>query len=164
MNFTIESSGNEPLPQEAMRRIVEAVDTYRGHDQVFVVFQARHPFEIDSVHLTQAGAEGRVGAASNLSYIGPIGPLDGSPAVVIKKKVGCLLGPVRGAVRTVVLLDAQDQEVARYTVSRDRTRDANSDIEALFFTASGIDKFVIPYLTRVFGVEYAAARRKEWIR
>jgi hypothetical protein len=31
-------------------------------------------------------------------------------------------------------------------------------------TASGIDKFMIPFLTRMFGVEYAAAKRREWIK
>jgi hypothetical protein len=42
--------------------------------------------------------------------------------------------------------------------------DPQNDIEALFFTQSSIDKYAIPYVTRVYGVDYAAERRREWIK
>ena len=61
--------------------------------------------------------------------------------------------------------NSNGEAVAEFTVNADgRTPKPESDIEAVFLTPAGIDKFMIPYLTRVFGVEYAAARRREWIR
>ena len=51
MGYVIQSSGGT-LPQEAMRSIVEAVDTWRGQAAAFVVFQNKAPYEIDSVHRT----------------------------------------------------------------------------------------------------------------
>jgi len=64
-----------------------------------------------------------------------------------------------------VLRDANDVDVEQLTVNDGSSLpDRDSDIEAIFLTVSGIDKFMIPYLTRVFGAEYAAAKRKEWIQ
>ena len=42
--------------------------------------------------------------------------------------------------------------------------DPQGELEALMFTASSVDKYAIPYLSRVLGVEYAAAQRKEWLK
>lgn len=153
-----------PLPQEAMRRIVEAVDTYRGQSQVFVVFSASPPYEVVSVHLTPPEAAAATAAGSGLSYFGPVAPRPKPSSLIqIKKKVGCLPLALPGTAATVVLLDHSGAEVDRLTVN-DGTRAPNpADIEALFLTASGIDKFLIPFLSRMFDPAYAAARRQVWI-
>ncbi len=83
----------------------------------------------------------------------------------VRKTTGCGLVAVSQPVATVVLRDASGNEVAHFTVNVDGSLpNPESDIEALFLTASGIDKFMIPYLERVFGADYAAARRREWIK
>jgi hypothetical protein len=165
MDFLIESSRDVTLPQEAMRRIVEAVDGYRGQNQVFVVFQDREPYEVDSVHLNQQQAQARARGGAGLSYLGPIAPLPATRVDIVAKKTGCLCVPIRDAVSKVVLLGSREEEVRQFSVTgQGRNVNPDTDIEALFLNSSGIDKFLVPYLTRVFGADYATARRREWIR
>jgi hypothetical protein len=164
MGYVIQSSGGT-LPQEAMRSIVEAVDTWRGQAAAFVVFQNKAPYEIDSVHRTldeaRAVADGRPG----LDYFGPVAPRDNIQLpIIIAKVTGCGLLAINRAVSRIVLFE-QNREVRQFTVTgRGAVPNPASDVEAIFVTASGIDKFMIPFLTRMFGVEYAAAKRREWIK
>ncbi len=166
MAFVIQNSTGRPLPQDAMRSIVEAVDTWRGHGEAFVVFRGQSPYEIVSVHPTSDAAQATVTAGSGLDYFGPVAPRRAAESYVkVLKTTGCGLRPVAASVSTVVLRDANGVDVEQFTVNDgSRLPDRDSDIEAIFLTVSGIDKFMIPYLTRVFGAEYAAAKRKEWIQ
>jgi hypothetical protein len=83
----------------------------------------------------------------------------------IVKPQGCGLIVLPHPASSVVLRSPSNTEVAQFTVNLDASPpNPDSDIEAVFLTPAGIDKFMIPYLTRVFGAEYAAARRREWIR
>ena len=164
MAFVIGSSPDGSLPQEAMRVIVEAVDTWRGQTQAFAVFKDSPPYEVLSLHPTEAAARDAAGAPGR-SYFGPVAPRPAaaSPKTVYKK-VGCAMSVVSQTVSSVSLLDAGGNEVRRFTVNLGgRAPDSENDIEALFLTPSGIDKFAIPYLTRVFGAGYAASKRGEWI-
>lgn len=165
MGFVVQSSTGGSLPQEAMRSIVEAVDTWRGQAEAFVVFHDRSPYEIVSVHPTDAAARTAVQAREGLRYFGPVVPRSKARSFSpIVKPQGCGLKALPEVVSTVALRNA-DKVVAEFTVNADgRTPKPESDIEAVFLTPAGIDKFMIPYLTRVFGAEYAAARRREWIR
>lgn len=166
MDFLVKSSTGVPLPQEALRSIVEAVDTWRGQTEAFVVFHNRPPYEIASVHPTDAAARTAARAEQELSYFGPVAPRPKPrPLGPVAKTTGCGLMKLSQPVSKVVLLNASDNEVGRLTVNVDgRHPNPESDVEAVFLTASGIDKFMIPYLTRVFGAEYALARRREWIK
>jgi hypothetical protein len=163
MEFVIGSSPGGSLPQEAMRAIVEAVDTWRGQTQAFAVFENSAPYEVVSLHSTEAEARNAAGAGR--SYFGPVTPRPAAASSkTVYKKVGCALQVVSQPVSSVSLLDAGGNEVKRFTVNLGgRAPDSENDIEALFVTPSGIDKFVIPYLTRVFGTGYAASKRGEWI-
>jgi hypothetical protein len=163
MEFVIGSSPDGSLPQEAMRAIVEAVDTWRGQTQAFAVFEDNAPYHVVSLHSTEAAA--REAAGTGRSYFGPVTPRPpASSAKTIAKKVGCAMSVVTQPVSSVVLLDAAGNEVKRYTVNLGgRPPDSQNDLEALFVTPSGIDKFAIPYLTRVYGAGYAATKRGEWI-
>ena len=165
MAFDIESSGAGPLPQEAMRRIVEAVDGWRGRDEAFVVLQAAEPYEVQSVHATAAAARTAVGDDPALTYFGPVVPRNAATAFKAPvKTIGCIFLTHETIPAFVVFLDADDNELARYTVNALGQRaPIATDIEAAFLTPSGVDKFVMPYLTRVFGPEYAAAKREEYI-
>jgi hypothetical protein len=166
MAFVIQNSTGGPLPQDAMRSIVEAVDTWRGQNVAFVVFRDQPPYEIVSVHATDDAARTAATAGSGLNYFGPVAPRSQARSYVkILKTTGCGLRPVAASVSKIVLRDADDVDVEQLTVNDGSTLpDRESDIEAIFLTVSGIDKFMIPYLTRVFGAEYAAAKRKEWIQ
>jgi hypothetical protein len=148
-----------------MRVIVEAVDTWRGQTQAFAVFENSAPYHVVSLHPTEAAARDAAESEPGLSYFGPVSPRPAaaSPKTVYKK-IGCALKVVSETVSSVSLLDAGGNEVERFTVNLgDRAPDPENDIEALFLTPSGIDKFVIPYLTRVYGAGYAASKRGEWI-
>ena len=167
MGFVVNSSTGGSLPQDAMRSIVEAVDTWRGQAEAFVVFQNKSPYEIVSVHPTEEAAQTAVSAKQGLNYFGPVAPKPRVPSFhPVPKPNGCNRPrPVKDTVSTVVLRNASDIEVARFTVNIDGSLpNPESDIEALFLTVAGLDKFMIPYLTRVFGAEYAAASRREWVK
>jgi hypothetical protein len=164
MSYVIQSSSGT-LPQEAMRTIVEAVDTWRGQQEAFVVFQNRAPYEIVSVHRTldeaRTAADGRPG----LNYFGPVAPRANLELpIIIAKVTGCGLMAINHPVSRIVLYDG-NREIRQFTVTAPGTvPNPESDVEAIFVTASGIDKFMIPFLTRMFGAEYAAAKRREWIK
>ena len=165
MAFLIGSSPDGSLPQEAMRVIVEAVDTWRGQTQAFAVFENTAPYHVVSLHPTEAAARDAAESEPGLSYFGPVSPRPAaaSPKTVYKK-IGCALKVVSETVSSVSLLDAGGNEVKRFTVNLGgRPPDSENDIEALFLTPSGIDKFAIPYLTRVYGAAHAADKRQEWI-
>jgi hypothetical protein len=166
MGFIVESTTGDSLPQEAMRSIVEAVETWRGQAEAFVVFKDRPPHEIVSVHPTQPAAQAAVNAGHGLSCFGPVAPTTKVRSFSqIVKPQGCGLIVLPHPASSVVLRSPSNTEVAQFTVNLDASPpNPDSDIEAVFLTPAGIDKFMIPYLTRVFGAEYVAARRREWIR
>jgi hypothetical protein len=165
MAFVIDSSGGRPLSQQAMRRLVEVVDGYRGQPQVFVVFRDSFPYQAVSVHTTLGAARESAKAEPGRSFLGPVAPRPAPTTFyAIRKKVGTTFEALPRTLATVVLLDANDAELDRFPVNfEDRLPDPDTDIEALLFTPSSIDKYAIPYLTRVFGAEYAAAQRRKWI-
>jgi hypothetical protein len=165
MEFLTDSSGGGPLAQQAMRRLVEVVDAYRGQAQVFVVYRDNFPYQAVSVHTTLAAARDAANAEPGRSYLGPVAPRAAPTTFyAIRKKVGTTFEALPPTLATVVLLDADGAELQRFPVNfEDRLPDPDADIEALLFTPSSIDKYAVPYLTRVFGAEYAAAQRRKWI-
>jgi len=166
MGFVIASSEGGPLPEEAMRRLVEVVDACRGQPQVFVVFRNAFPYQAVSVYTTEGDAQAAVETEAGLSYFGPVAPGAAPTGFYgVLKVAGTTFEPLRHPVSTVVLLDAKNREVERLPVSRDgQLTNPQVDIEALLFTASSVDKYAIPYLSRVLGAEFAAAQRRKWIK
>jgi hypothetical protein len=165
MGFVVTDATGNPLPEDAIRRLVEVIDAYRGQPQVFVVFKKAFPYQAVSVHTTEPPAQQAVAADASLSYFGPVVPGAASPGFYgVRKVTGTTFYPLQDAVATVVLLDAKNHEVERFRVSREgQLTDPQGELEALMFTASSVDKYAIPYLSRVLGVEYAAAQRREWL-
>src|SRR5438552_2125183 len=121
MGFVVNSSTGGLLPQDAMRSIVEAVDTWRGQSEAFVVFQNKSPYEIVSVHPTVEAAQTALSAKQGLNFFGPVAPKPRVPSFrPVPKPVGCPNGsPLPEAVSTVVLRNASDIEVAHFTVNVD---------------------------------------------
>jgi hypothetical protein len=165
MGYVIQSSGG-PLSEDAMRRLVEVVDGCRGaKGVVFVVFRDEFPYEAISLHDTEEAAEEAAEANAGLSYFGPVVPSDPPTFIAIKKTTGTTFIPLARAVSRVVLFDTNNEMLQEFNLNPEGgLTDPQNDIEALFFTPSSVDKYAIPYVTRVYGVEYAAARRREWIK
>lgn len=165
MGFTITSSDGTPLPEDAVRRLVEVADGCRGLAEVWIVFKTAFPYQAVSVHPTEPAAQAAVQAGTGLSYFGPITP-DAAPKSFfgVRKVTGTTFYPLPREVATVVLLDSKREEMARYSVTpAGAVPDVANDIEALMFTPSSIDKYAIPYLSRVLGVKFAADQRAKWL-
>jgi hypothetical protein len=166
MGFVIDSSAGGPLSQQAMRRLVEVVDACRGEPRIFVVFKDSFPYQAVSVHKTEDAAKKAAKAESKRSYLGPVAPKDAPKGFYGLLKVpGTTFEPLKKRVATVVLLDADNAEVDRLRVTPEgELPNVQEDIEALLFTPSSVDKYAIPYLTRVFDAEFAAQQRRKWLR
>jgi hypothetical protein len=167
MGFVVNSSTGDALPEDAMRRLVEVVDGCRGVEGVvFVVFRNEFPYEAISLHHHEEEAATKAASKAGLSYFGPVEPTDPPPDfVAIKKTTGTTFKPLKRAVSRVVLFDSNNEKVEEFNVNLEgQLTDPQNDIEALLFTQSSVDKYAIPYVTRVYGVEYAAKRRREWIK
>jgi hypothetical protein len=164
MGYVVTSTGT-PLPEDAVRRLVEVADACRGQSQVFVVFKNTSPYEAVSVHTTEPAAQQAVGTNAGLSYFGPVVPGDASAGFYgVRKVTGTTFHPLEHPVSTVVLLDEDNNEIERFPVCREgQLTNPQVELEALMFTSSSIDKYAIPYLSKVLGVEFAVARRREWL-
>jgi hypothetical protein len=164
MGYVIDSAGT-PLPEDALRRLVEVVDGCRGADGgVFVVFRNKYPYEAISVHDNADDAEVQSKAEAGLSFFGPVVPSDPPEFYAIKKTAGTSFIQYDRPVYRVVLYDKQDKKVDELELNpKGGLTNPRTDVEALLFTPSSVDKYAIPYVTRVYGVDYAAKRRKEWL-
>jgi hypothetical protein len=163
MGFVIQSTTDEALHEDALRRLVEVVDGCRGaKGSVFVVFRNEPPYPAISVHDEKDDAI-RKAEKEGVSYFGPVEPSD-PEFVAIKKTTGTTFVQFKEPV-TRVEVYAKDRLLERFSFNpKGGLTDPQKDIEALFFTPSSVDKYAIPYVTRVYGVEYAAARRREWVK
>lgn len=164
MGYVIHSSAG-PLPEDAMRRLVEVVDGCRGvQGVVFVVFRDEYPYEAISLHDKEEDAKAGAKEAG-LSYFGPVEPSDPPEFTAIKKTTGTTFIPLARPVSRVVVFDTNNEELEVFHFNPNGgLTNPQKDIEALFFTPSSVDKYAIPYVTRVYGVDYAAERRREWIK
>ena len=165
MGFVIKSSTGKALPEDALRRLVEVVDGCRGaKGVVFVVFRDKYPYEAISVHDKEEDAKDAAASEAGLSYFGPLEPSD-PEFTAIKKTTGTTFIPLARPVSKVVVFDTSGQKLEEFHFNpKGGLTNPQKDIEALFFTPSSVDKYAIPYVTRVYGVDFAAARRKEWIK
>ncbi len=165
MGFSIKSSDGKPLSEEALRRLIEVADGCQGQPQVWIVFKTAFPYQAVSVHSTEPPAKAAAQAASDLSYFGPLVPGAAPTGFFgLRKVTGTTFYPLARQVATVVLLDNKGKEVARLRVTPPgELPDVQNDIEALMFTPSSIDKYAIPYLSKVLGVAFAAEQRAQWL-
>jgi hypothetical protein len=163
MAYVIQSSTGTPLPEAAMRRLLEVVDACRGEPEVWVVYQDNPPYPAVSVRKTRPEAEADALAAPNRNYFGAVAPDAGSTQFMgVRKTAGTTFEPLKRRVARVVLYDSKNEQFAEYNVHHQGLPDPQNDIEALFFTPSSVDKYAMAYLMRVYGVDYAAKERREW--
>jgi hypothetical protein len=138
------ASGQDTTVSATMLRVLaEAADGFRTGRPVFFVADYRFPHNVAGPFETYAQAR-RVKADSGarLGVFGPyVTPRD----------------PNADSVNRVVAvrLTIESPDGRRDTVDVDPTK-----VDALFFTMSAVDKFVVPYYSRVYGPEYATVLRE----
>ena len=85
MGYVIHGS-DDPIPETAMRRLVEVADACRGAKAVWVVFEDKYPYETLSTHATEKAAQEVAEAKAGRSYFRPVKPDDPPPNFIALKK------------------------------------------------------------------------------
>lgn len=171
---------NPPRTAQYLEQLAAAVNGYSGGNVVYVVMCGRrYPYTVLGAYATEA--EARQAAAAVPARDGPCyveGPYTSDNtyaggAVTFGKGCNkqvdssCPLADSTAKTAFIVPMN-QVQDVVVTVRLRDGrqmtdTFPANKS-EAMFFTMSAIDKLLIPYLVRVYGVDYAAAQRQLFMR
>jgi hypothetical protein len=139
------AAGQDTTVSATMLRVLaEAADGFRTGRPVFLVADYRFPHNVAGPFATYAEAR-RVQMDSGATF-GVFGPY------VTPRDPGA-----DSASRVVaVRLTIESPAGRRRTVDLDLRR---VEVDALFFTMSAVDKFVIPYYSDIYGPEYATVAR-----
>ncbi len=169
-----------PLSASLLRRLAEAVDGDRSGSSVWVVIQQSAPYTVKGV-FTDAD-KARAVATASLGYLalGPYAAPPDSGLTTVMYAVlpcpgkhdiysGCITGDSTGGGSAVAVMAAPDVDSLSVTLfgksgARIHRSFGPTEVDALFFTLPAIDKFVIPYYTRLFGPDVAAAMRRNYLR
>lgn len=176
-----------------LRRLGEAVDGYRTGNPVFVVAQFEFPHEVLGVFTRAQAMQVAHGAGAGYMVFGPyVAPEDNGeePYVLVRRHSSdsivnpnavvpptCPKGgihrpdsycPPRDSIRSFVALPVSEIRDIAITVHMNNGQEVVSawrpnEIDAVFLTLSAFDKFAIPYYTSVFGAEYAAQIRRDYV-
>jgi hypothetical protein len=173
----------EPTPPPAamaaslLRRLAEAVDGYRSGETLFVAAAWRFPHEVAGVFTSSRQAT-EVARRKGVEYgvFGPyFAPPDSGNEMMFYSLRLCpgLHEPDSYCPDTTFSLS----QAVPYANIRDITVTihakngtavesvlAPGDVDAVFFTLSAIDKFVMPYYTRIYGAQFAADMRAGYLR
>jgi hypothetical protein len=149
----------------ALRRVAEALDGYPARGSVYVV--------LDSIQEVRAIVSSRPQADSVLRLLrgrGEIhGPLRASPSASRNLVMRCVhmdsaMQGICNHFRPIPLSEIDSMSlVIRTRDGASRTISLPRRADAIFLTMSAVDKFVIPYYTRVDGVDAAAALRRRML-
>jgi hypothetical protein len=147
------------------KRIAEALDGHRTGSQVFVVASYLHPHIVRGVYPTMAEANRAAAVAGRYGVFGPYLTLRDSVGLIGCVHKGptdmnayCPLRGLRG-----VTHDRVDSVSLTVHVHGQPPRSiplANG-VDAVFLSLSAVDKFVVPYYTRLYGPDSAAAMRRQ---
>jgi hypothetical protein len=173
----------EPTPAPAamsaslLRRLAEAVDGYRTGETLFVAAARSFPHDVAGVFTTSRQAA-EIARRKGVDYgvFGPyFAPPDSGNEMMLYSVRPCpgLHEPDSWCPDTTFSLN---QSVA-YANIKDITITIHAkdgaavetvlppgNVDAVFFTLSAIDKFVMPYYTRVYNAQYAADMRAAYVR
>lgn len=167
------------LTAPMLKRLGEAVDGYRTGHAYWVVMRRTPPHHVRGVFRSADSASAALrSAGAGYATFGPyVAPTDPGNELVLYS-----IAPCPGRHRW----DSEcPEETRRY--ARVNVRDVDSvvvsihwrrggepdvqrhtfnpyGVDALFFTLAAIDKFVVPYYERLYGVEYAAGIRQRYLR
>jgi len=160
-----------------LRRLAEAVDGYRSGETLFVVAAWRFPHGVAGV-LRNPREATEIARRRGVEY-GVFGPYFAPPDSGNEMMLYAL-GPCPGlhewdswcpdttfalnqAVPYANIHDITITLHAKEGASVERVL-APHDVDAVFFTLSAIDKFAMPYYTRLYGAQYAADMRAAYVR
>src|SRR6266567_2095520 len=150
-----------------LRRLAEAVDGYRSGDTLFVVAAWRFPHDVAGVFANRRQAL-EIARRRGVDYgvFGPyFAPPDSGNEMMVYSLQFCpgLHDPdswcpdtTFALSQTVPYANIKDITItihAKEGASVERVL-APGQVDAVFFTLSAIDKFVMPYYTRVYGAQY----------
>ncbi|HTY06037.1 MAG TPA: hypothetical protein VMC86_05955 [Gemmatimonadales bacterium] len=168
-----------PPPSAAMlRRLAEAVDAQRDGQRVWVVIDTAAPFSVHGVfHVADEAA--LVGRRAHAAVMGPfVQPPDSGlstplmailpcpgrhdnlshcPDTTLSARVGALSIPVQNVDSISISIFGRTPGGTIHQTFKPE------ELDALFLTLSAIDKFVIPYYTRLYGPMYAAQMRAAYV-
>lgn len=164
-----------------LKRLASAVDGYRTGRPVWVVASVQFPNEVGGV-FSSVDAADSAAFQFGVPYrkFGPfIAPPDSGLMTIVYylackgKRLDTSCPPIRDSVPmdTVGIRPTSIDNVLSVTLTV-RTKDGRSmsttvppeHAEAFFLTMSAVDKFLMPYYTQLFGAEYAAYLRQEYLR
>ena len=157
-----------------LKVVGEAVDGYRTGRPAYVVAAYCFPHTVYGVFSTKDSAmTARARAGRGFDTFGPyVAPTDGAGEMRYAMIACPHYTPTRYKCPTIdsaFTVPASQVDSVRVTVfARDgrfrTTSYQKTEMDALFFTLSAMDKFVIPYYGRVLGAGYAASIRDQIVR
>jgi hypothetical protein len=134
-----------PVSATMLRILAEAADVYRTGKPIYLVADYRYPHNVlRGFPNRTAAVKAQKDSASNYGLFGPyVTPVDPIPAA---------------APRVVAIT------VTTRTAAGDQTYKVDPEsADALFFTLSAVDKFVLPYYQKTLGPAYAEQLRNKVI-
>ena len=131
---------DRPPSASLLRVLAEIADEYHTGDSVYLVAMYRYPHTV-------------LGSFSSLREARSVQEDSGSTYGVF----GPYLTPRDAVADTSIRVTGV--AITFQTPDGPRTRQVHEDVDALFLTASSIDKFLIPYYSRIYGPEYARKLR-----
>jgi|SRR5438309_678660 len=175
--------GLSPVPAAAqdttvtatlLKVVGEAVDGYRTGRPVYVVAAYQFPHSVHGVFSTKDSAmTAKPRAGRGFGVFGPYtAPVDGGGEMRYAMIACPHYTPTRYKCPTIdsaFTVPASQVDSVRVTVfasdGRSRTTTyQRTEMDALFFTLSAMDKFVLSYYGRLFGVGYASSIRDQIVR
>jgi hypothetical protein len=159
-----------------LRRLAEAVDGQRNNRPVWVVIQRDFPHDVNGVYWSATQAKEIAARLSGYIVSGPfITPPDSGLKTMMYSVDPC---PgwhdsfsfchdttFQGSSALLPVDDVDSMVVTVYSRHAPiRRAFPRASVDALFFTLSAIDKFVVPYYTRLYGPEVAARMRSQYLK
>jgi hypothetical protein len=171
------SDTTRAMSASLLRRLAEAVDGYRSGEALYVVAAWHFPHEVAGVFPSRALASEAV-RRKGLDYaaFGPyFAPPDSGNELMVYSLRLCpglheldSYCPDTTASLSQAVPYASIKDVTITIHAKDGTAVESvlppSEVDAVFFTLSAIDKFVMPYYTRIYGAQFAADMRAGYLR
>jgi hypothetical protein len=165
------------MPASLLRRLAEAVDGYRSGETLYVVAAWHFPHEVAGVFATRTLALAAV-QRKGLDYaaFGPyFAPPDKGNELMLYSLQYCpglheldsyCPDTTFSANLSVPYQNIQDITITIHTKTGAAVQRvlAPGQVDAVFFTLSAIDKFVMPYYTRIYGAQFAADMRASYLK
>ena len=172
------SSDSAPaMPATLLRRLAEAVDGYRSGEALYVVAAWHFPHEVAGVFASRALANEAV-RRKGLDYaaFGPyFAPPDNGNELMLYSLQYCPglheLDSYCPDTTFSANLSVPFKNIQDITITIHQKRGpavervlAPGQVDAVFFTLSAIDKFVMPYYTRIYGAQFVADMRASYLK